>query len=879
MIDKEVELGNTSALSEAGVIKKVNGKYSLDKEKYLSLLEEREIEEERDIESNTDDNTNSTDKLYNTADRLGIIGKPIKGMMENRSINKYIDFLKQDISSNVDPSKTISVLKDNINIMFERLGVVNYIKKDLSPSELIEVFTLLDKEANDEDVRGRLLVYLHSKEIITDEALKEAILDNNYSNSDGSSIGNIKATLKGMADVSMIKSLKESRDANIDLSKKQEEREDSRIEKIVSAVVDKMEKKKEEEVPTNKFRIGSWQSNSEGVKPTTIGAKADELAKNKPTSEGGGILGKILGILGMALPAVLSIFTGVSDKIGFIWDIVKGAGAFLTGMATNMVSGLLSGVGNIITGLGGLITSGFTMLSSGLGKMWDGAKSLLGFGDGPDVDIDADGKDKDKDKKDKDGKKKPTKPGKGAKAVKMVGKVAKTAGKIVPGVGIAVGAAYAAKEFADSNYGLAAGEFVSGLAGSIPVVGTAVSLGIDAGMDWYRSRNPKIDASLYNGSTYPNMDGDAADRLTLEHIRKHETGSASGKYDTVGDIGDGAGISFGAYQLTEKSGNLKEYVKRLVAVTNDPTGAEILENFEGNDYKGNRTGFERYLKETGATNAGKYVQDSMYKELFLDPAKQLAAQFGITDKASISQVIDHSVNAGLGGAKRMIQRAAGNYSPDNIARARKEDYNGIINSNASKAKYRNNWYSRVDSNASLFSNYKPDPNAPLTVTNNQGIVSTLAADIPTVNNPNTVQADASKLVDPNNTGDTAPASYVAPTQNTSATPNMVNPTDMKNLSTYQSTAPMQPAVAPVSNMKIDTSGLEKIMSDSLKYLEGINANTTRMVQSQSLILAELVKSNTQNNKNTQTPPNTNTNISKPQSFDSKVNVSKGQTVK
>ena len=147
------------------------------------------------------------------------------------------------------------------------------------------------------------------------------------------------------------------------------------------------------------------------------------------------------------------------------------------------------------------------------------------------------------------------------------------------------------------------------------------------------------------------------------------------------------------------------------------------------------------------------------------------------------------------------------------------------------------------------------------------------------NNPTTVQADASKLVDPNNTGNTAPSSYVATTQNNSATPNMVNPTDMKNLSTYQPNAPTQPAVAPVSNMKIDTSGMEKIMSDSLKYLEGINANTTRMVQSQSLILAELVKANTQASKGTPTPPNQNTNIPKPQSFDSKVNVSKGQTVK
>ena len=902
IVNTEVDKGNTEALVKNGLLSKVDGKYVLNTKKYLDLLESREIAEDvdvDDVEKKEDDlpkGNSFKDRLYRLASKAGILGKPITNKLDNMTISNYIDNMKDTIGKD-SSSDTVSILRENIYTLFERLGVVNYISKELTPTELIEIFSILDKTANDNDIRGRLLVYLHSKNIIDGNALRDAIL--NYDKDKSSSpIDNMKKTLKGMATVHAIETVKENReeaDPN-----QLEKKEDARIEKIVSAVLNKVEEKKSsDDTATKEPRLGSWMQrkrDGDDIVGTKIGQKADELAKNKPTPEGGGMLGKIFGLLGMALPAVLSLFSGIGDKIGFIWDLIKPAGSFLLGLGTNIISGIGGLVTSAIGGIGSMISGGFTMLTNALGGLmssvkdlasagWDKAKEFMGFGDDVDVDVDDDDKDKKK-KKNKKNKGKIKVADNAKKTANMASKTvakntfksgakvaAKGALKAVPGAGILVGGAFAAKELAEGNYGYAAGEMLSGLFGSIPVVGTAVSLGISAGMEWLKSGDVDVDKNLYNGATYPDMESDEADKLTLSHIRKHETGSAAGKYATTGDIGDGAGISFGAYQLTEKSGNLKEYVKRLVAITNDPVGREILDEFGDTMFNGSKKKLISYLKETGDTNAGRYVQDSMYKELFLDPAKKLASQFGITDKASISQIVDHSVNAGLGGAKRMIQRAAGNYSPENIARARKEDYNSLIQSNPALSKYRNNWYGRVDSNAEIFTGYKPDPNKPATDVNNKDIVPMLAEGIPPVD-PNKlspeekIKQEASAMTNSSNTQNTTP------TNNTPA-PN--NKPSSNPYNSYQADTGMGGGSTPTASVAIDTTSIEKAISSSNKYLESINSNTTNLASRQGLLLAELIKiTGLLSNANKVAPaPKTTT----PAPFNSKIDVSKGATVK
>ncbi len=587
----------------------------------------------------------------------------------------------------------------------------------------------------------------------------------------------------------------------------------------------------------------------------------------------GGVWGVVKKIPGLLLDVVSSLG-------GKVWDGLKWLGGTVFDLGKTVVSGIGSGLVTLgekvggfvldlgksllsgITELGGKILSGFAEAVTAIaGKLLDigkgiasavvsgvsGAissiKSIFGFGDdavdalsdipgeiGDDLSIvDKDGKPITSNKTstpDIDGNKSKEKwwkkiVEKGKKLGK--GLVKNPIVKKIPIVGGVVMAGTAAYNFAQGDLSGGFTNIASGVIGSIPVVGTALSYGIDYAGEKYKEWNPTIDKALYNNQNFANVSMDAMDQITLNHIRKKETGTAAGKYDTAGDIGDGAGISFGAYQFTEKSGNLKEYLTRLVAVTNDPVGQNYLSKFEGNNYTGIKAGLIKYLKETGDTPAGKYVQDSMYKEMFLDPAKKLAASYGITNPASISQIIDHSVNAGLGGAKRMLKYAHGDYSPESIARARKNDYNGIIAANSSLAKYRDNWMSRVDDNAKLFvseSNKIATAQAPDTVD-----ILNHVNPVNTSSNPevNTVLQGASKIVG----NDQAPIV------------NNVNANSGITATTLPTTGTSMVEPAMVSAPTFNTATLEKLISTGNAALLGIQANTTSMVGNNGLLITAI----------------------------------------
>jgi hypothetical protein len=190
------------------------------------------------------------------------------------------------------------------------------------------------------------------------------------------------------------------------------------------------------------------------------------------------------------------------------------------------------------------------------------------------------------------------------------------------------------------------------------------------------------------------------------HLHKEETGKASGDYGAAKDIGDGAGISFGAYQLTEKSGGIQSYLKKM-ADSGDKQAATMKDNFGKGGFQGDKAELAKYLKESGGTEGGKKAQDEIYKQKYLDPALKLAEKKGITDKGAIAQIVDHAVNAGVGGAERMINKSKGG-SAEDMANARKTDYNDIMAKNPDKEKYRKNWMGRVDRNAERFKGYAGD---------------------------------------------------------------------------------------------------------------------------------------------------------------------------
>lgn len=92
-----------------------------------------------------------------------------------------------------------------------------------------------------------------------------------------------------------------------------------------------------------------------------------------------------------------------------------------------------------------------------------------------------------------------SKVGKGA-AIGALGKgAAKMGSKIIPGVGLAVGGVFAAKRAAKGDYVGALAEAASGIASTVPGIGTAAALAIQAGLlarDMSRKANSESDATI-----------------------------------------------------------------------------------------------------------------------------------------------------------------------------------------------------------------------------------------------------------------------------------------------------------------------------------------------------------------------------------------------
>lgn len=645
---------------------------------------------------------------------------------------------------------------------------------------------------------------------------------------------------------------------------------------------------------------GVWQM----VKkfPTYIGEALDGLA--------GKLLDGVKWLGGGLIDLGSTVVSGLGGFLDKVWTSVIDIGKSIGGHISNLTSTITTKLADLGKSIATAVVDG---VKGGVSKI----KNVFGFGDEtPDVDIDkdkkldTDNKDKpkdtdDNDNKDKDSKVEDTKDkpkdtdsGDKSKDTKVetdtkapdLDKVNKTKSKWwekafskakdigksviknpltkkIPIIGAGVGAVYAGSQLVNGDISGGVTSILSGLAGSIPIVGIGLSAGIDYLGAKYNEWNPDINKELYSNQNFSNIPMDALDQITLNHIRKHETGSAEGKYDMAGDIGDGAGISFGAYQLTEKSGNLKEYLKRLVAITNDPVGQEYLNKFNGVWYDGIKSGLIKYLKATGDTPAGRHVQDTMYKEIFLDPAKKLAASYGITNPASISQLIDHSVNAGLGGAKRMLNYTNGDYSPESIARARKADYNRLIEINNALDKYRKSWFGRVDGNAKMFSIEANKITNPSEVTDTVGALNQMQ---PPVVNPtnqsvvNPVLQDASKLAG------------VVPTAITTNTTTPINPNNVTNPLAGIGLTNMNGASQPISTPNINTGALEALISKSNQALLGIQANTTNMVSGTTLIVTAIKElkdamigkgvvnnKTTTNNSTIKVPMGEGVNITKP----------------
>ena len=162
----------------------------------------------------------------------------------------------------------------------------------------------------------------------------------------------------------------------------------------------------------------------------------------------------------------------------------------------------------------------------------------------------------------------------------------------------------------------------------------------------------------------------------LKSLQKRE-----GNYNTIGDIGDGAGLSVGAYQMTEKSGGAQQLAKKLG-----------IKNYS----KLNTTQRQSALAGVINTPYGRRTQDDLVQNKYFKPAQRAASKYGVTDRKAIDFLIDTNVN---GGMQNVISRAKklGGLSLGNLKKARLDRYAYLIKKNPKKyAQYKNGWVNRVN---------------------------------------------------------------------------------------------------------------------------------------------------------------------------------------
>jgi len=172
---------------------------------------------------------------------------------------------------------------------------------------------------------------------------------------------------------------------------------------------------------------------------------------------------------------------------------------------------------------------------------------------------------------------------------------------------------------------------------------------------------------------YPDLDNSATHRGAnttgaLKRLRKRE-----GNYGTIGDIGDGAGLSVGAYQFTEKSGQAQQLAKNLGLQSVKQLTPQIL-----------------------ASPQGRRAQDDLVLSKYATPAKRVAKKHKISDPKAVEFLIDTNVN---GGMQNVISRAKkkGGLTLANLKAARKDRYAHLAKTNPKKYKqFLKGWYNRVD---------------------------------------------------------------------------------------------------------------------------------------------------------------------------------------
>lgn len=156
-----------------------------------------------------------------------------------------------------------------------------------------------------------------------------------------------------------------------------------------------------------------------------------------------------------------------------------------------------------------------------------------------------------------------------------------------------------------------------------------------------------------------------------------ETGRVptAASYSTCSILADGAGISYGKHQCTDKSGSLDLVVKKYIELGG--THAEALKVYlpylaantsstepPKGPYKAETTNLINLLKTAGADPKMQEAQDIVFDANYFAPAVNHANQIGLTKALSLLVVYDTCIHSGPGGVT-MIRNKFAAKSPAN----------------------------------------------------------------------------------------------------------------------------------------------------------------------------------------------------------------------
>lgn len=176
--------------------------------------------------------------------------------------------------------------------------------------------------------------------------------------------------------------------------------------------------------------------------------------------------------------------------------------------------------------------------------------------------------------------------------------------------------------------------------------------------------------------------GKGGDTLSGNQKKAAQIISANeGGYNDVNPNDAGKGIAFGAYQF---NGAALQYVLSLMVAAGVPGASQ---------YQGQKSGTSmiKWLKSIGNTPISKKIQDRVFVERFYNPAARLASKKNITDPKAILHIMDHTVNAGPGGAASMLTRVQDGASSSEVAEARLSHYKSM----SKWSQFSKSWTKRV----------------------------------------------------------------------------------------------------------------------------------------------------------------------------------------